>query len=405
MSKHHRRLRQCILLLCAMLLLAGCWDLRYLDKLGVVMALGVDEDPNEKGKLQLTVQTVLTQNITAKTKVIANGPPITTFTESGDTMLEAVRKMTSKTSRRLFFSHAQVVVVSEAIARKGLYSLVDIIERNPDIRGDIVVIVAKGGSAKQLLEITTQQEVVPANQLYEMILMNEHVYGMSKKATVQDIVRSADVGSHEAVAAAVRIIGNKSKSNTGDNISVIPAESYPIVEGVAVFKRGKLKGFLTPMESRGLNWLSNNIDSTVIKLPCPDSDNSLMVEVMKSKTSIKTKRLSSGDPLLHVKVDTVGSIREITCKNIDIMDEQMLFQVSELTSEHIKEEMEKTIATLQKKLKVDALGWGEQVYRHQPKVWKQINDRWEEKFSTVKYEIICNTLIKGTGVRDNAVRE
>lgn len=51
-----------------LLVLSGCWDLRYLDKLGVVLALGVDVDPKEKQKLKLTVQVVLPQNVAAESK-------------------------------------------------------------------------------------------------------------------------------------------------------------------------------------------------------------------------------------------------------------------------------------------------------------------------------------------------
>ncbi|MFD2117038.1 Ger(x)C family spore germination protein [Paenibacillus yanchengensis] len=401
----HKRIQQCLLLFCSMLLLSGCWDLKYLDKLGVVMALGVDEDPTEKGRLQLTVQTVLTQNTTPNTKVISNGPPVTTFTETGDTMFEAIRKMTSKTSRRLFFSHTQILVVSEGIAKKGVYPIIDIIERNPDIRGDIVVIIAKGVTAKQMLEMTTQQETVPANQLYEMVSMNERIYGTSRKTTVQDIVRSADIGSHEAVAAAIKIVGNKNKSNSEQNIATMPAQAYPNVVGVGVFKQGKLVGYLSPMEARGLNWLASNVASTVIKLPCFSSTNSLMVEVLDTKTTIKTRRVAEDEPFFQIEVETTGSVREIMCENLNISEESVLNQIGELTSEHIKAEMEQTIATLQKKLKADALGWGEQVYRHQPKVWKKIHEQWQEKFPQIKYEIICKTVIRGTGVRDGAVTE
>lgn len=87
---------------CMLALLNGCWDLRYLDKLGVVYAIGVDDDPTGKNKLQLTVQVVLPQNVAAETKGAIGGTAVTTFTEKGDTLFEAIRKMSTKTSRRLF---------------------------------------------------------------------------------------------------------------------------------------------------------------------------------------------------------------------------------------------------------------------------------------------------------------
>lgn len=68
---------------CMLVLLSGCWDLRYLDKLGVVLAMGVDDDPSGKQKLRLTVQVVLPQNVAAETKGGTGGGARNDFYRNG----------------------------------------------------------------------------------------------------------------------------------------------------------------------------------------------------------------------------------------------------------------------------------------------------------------------------------
>lgn len=172
-----------------------------------------------------------------------------------------------------------------------LYShpLLDLIERNPDIRGDISVAIIQSASAKDLLEMTMQIESIPANQLYQSIIVNEHSYGSSHHVTVQDIIRVAGMGKEQVAVPAIKIIGNKENKSKEDNITPIQPESYPIVASMAVFKKGKLAGYLTPTESRGYGWLKNKIVSTDVKLQCPNEKRNLMVEIQKSITAVKSK--------------------------------------------------------------------------------------------------------------------
>lgn len=87
-----RRLPWLFLVISLMLPLTGCWDIRYLDKLGVVIALGVDDDPSGKFLYEVTVQVVLPQNATTGDGG-GDGSPVMTLTEKGDTMFEAIRKL------------------------------------------------------------------------------------------------------------------------------------------------------------------------------------------------------------------------------------------------------------------------------------------------------------------------
>lgn len=403
MRKIGRAVRIVACAICMLTLLCGCWDWRYLDRLGVVFALGVDPDPTGKQKLQLTVQVVLPQNVASETKSSGGGPSVTTFTETGDTLFEAIRKMSNKTSRRLFFSHTQMLVISETMARRGIYPLVDLIERNPDIRKDIAVVITRDTSARDLLQITTQMESIPVNQLTSTVEVNQEAYGTNYAVYVKNIVRITGKGQEQLAIPAFRISGKTEAANREDNIKNIPAEAVPSLTTMAVFKEGKLVQFLTAKESRGLSWLREKIGSTVVKLACPQTEGHLMVEITSAKNMYKVKRDKEGQPFIEANLLLAGGIQEIMCPGIEVLEEEVLKQIAGLTSRTVTDEANAAVRALQKKSGSDALGWGKEVYMQKPELWKRIEDDWGDLFPNVKYQILCTTVITSSGVRSKSI--
>lgn len=391
--------------ICILLLLSGCWDLRYLDKLGVVYAIGVDPDPSGKQELQLTVQVVLPQNVASESKGSGGGPSVTTFTETGDTVFEAIRKMSTKTSRRLFFSHTQMLIISEGMARRGVYPLVDLIERNPDIRTDMQVALTRGTSARNLLQTTTQMESIPVNQFHEMMEVNEQAYATNFATLVKDITRLAGKGREQAVLPSIRIEGDKSAGNKVDNVTSIPAEAVPSLASMGVLKDGKLVGFLTPRQSRGLAWLKDKVKSTVVKLACPESEGYLTVEVQNAKRFYKVKQSGDGNPVIQAELLLTGGIQEIMCPGVNVMEEKVLEQIGKLTCDAVKAEAEDTIRVLQKDIRSDALGWGKEIYMRKPAIWKKLEADWDDEFTNVQSNVRCKTKILSSGIRSESIVE
>ncbi|MFD0590608.1 Ger(x)C family spore germination protein [Paenibacillus sp. GCM10027627] len=394
-----------LLAVCAvsmLLPLAGCWDIRYLDKLAVVLAIGVDDDPSGKYRYRLTVQIVLPQNATSTQKG-REGSPVMTISDTGDTMFEAIRKMSSKTSRRLFFSHTQLLVISEKTAREGIYPLMDLIDRNADIRTDIAVMIARDMEAQELLEIRTQMESVPASQMKEMVSTNEVAQGQAYSVLVRDIARMADSGLKQVALPAVVAEGPIKAGNKNENVTNIKPEVIPEVRNMAVFKDGKLVHYLNARQSRGLAWLQEKLTSTVVKLGCPGSDGFLMAEVISSTTETKVKRSASDSetPVIESQIRIEAAIHEMTC-DFKLNGESALHEIEKLLNKTVEDEMRSTVQILQK-LKIDTVGWAEAVYRDQPGLWERISPRWSVMFPETEAKLECISHVQSTGTRSNSI--
>lgn len=136
MNKNRLRIIIMLLLLLFTMLLGGCWDIKYLDELSIVIAIGLDKA--EGDDIAVTVQIVNSSEMTSGgNKSSGSGASSTViYKETGKTILEATRKIINKNSRKLYFAHNQVLIIGEELARKGVRPLFEYIDRSPELRTD-----------------------------------------------------------------------------------------------------------------------------------------------------------------------------------------------------------------------------------------------------------------------------
>lgn len=397
------RLSWTMLVISLMLPLAGCWDIRYLDKLGVVIALGVDDDPSGHFRYEVTVQVVLPQNATSGDGG-GDGSPVMTLTEKGDTMFEAIRKMSAKTSRRLFFSHTQLFIISEKTARKGIYPLVDLIDRNADIRTDISLVIARNVSAAKLLKIRTQMESVPANQMKEMIGVDQKAKGQVFVVLVRDVTRIANSEHQQIALPAMGVDGDPEAGSTKEIVDRIDPKVLPELTTMAIFRGDKLIGYLPVKESRGLGWALNKLENTVVKFPCSNGKGHYMTEVIRTASKTVAKKPKGPDELpeivIHIRLN--ASVHEVTCQGLSLHDEHTLHVIEEKLDGAVRDEIDSTIKWLRRR-KVDVMGWGEQINRNEPGIWKRIDSDWAELFPRVPYRIEVVSHVDSMGSRTDTV--
>ncbi|GJM82919.1 hypothetical protein HMSSN139_54150 [Paenibacillus sp. HMSSN-139] len=129
-------------------LLAGCWNRRELNELGIAVAAGVDK---EGDRYRLTVQVVDPGQVTAQ-KGASGGAPATLYTSEGDTILEAARRITQISPRKIYLSHLRVYLIGESLAKQGIGQVLDLLTRDHEIRTDFYLVVTRGTSALEMLK-------------------------------------------------------------------------------------------------------------------------------------------------------------------------------------------------------------------------------------------------------------
>ncbi|MFB7155797.1 Ger(x)C family spore germination protein [Lysinibacillus sp. NPDC056232] len=384
------------LLMILTLLLSGCWSKHELNELAIVAALGIDKVDNE---FEITVQVVDTGEISSKQPTSGRSPVIT-YQSKGTTVFEAIRKMTTVTARKLYFSHLQIVVLGDELAKEGISEPLDLISRDHEFRNDFDVIVAHDATADEVLNVLTPIEKVPANKMLKSLKTSEKTWGTTQSIKIDELINTLNNKEKSVVMSAIEIQGDK---NVGMEQTNVKRSKSPVLlryTGLAVFKEDKLIGLLTEDESRSLGFLRDKIESTIEILACPKGG-TLSTEITHSKTKIKGK-FEKGAPKINVSIDVSQNVGEVEC-NIDLTKEKSILNINKKTEELIKKRIEKTISTVQQNYRVDIFGFGAALHRTNPKEWKKIKKDWLTIFQElpVKVEVHVNT--QGLGTMENSL--
>ncbi|KJB84520.1 hypothetical protein AZ66_30790, partial [Paenibacillus sp. E194] len=120
--KRRSVLISCLLLLLLGLLVSGCWNRREMNDLAIAVGMGIDKAEN--GQYEVFVQVVDPGEVSAR-KPSGNRAPVTLYSAKGNTVFQAIRRMTTITPRKVYFSHLRIFVFGEEMAREGISKPLD----------------------------------------------------------------------------------------------------------------------------------------------------------------------------------------------------------------------------------------------------------------------------------------
>ncbi|MGM0881610.1 MAG: Ger(x)C family spore germination protein [Bacillota bacterium] len=377
------------------LLVSGCGSQTELNKLGIVSAMAFDLD--ETNQWIMTFQIIKPQSAQSKSGGGGSQSPVTVFSSKGKTILEAIQKSDLETSRRLFFSHVSVVIISQRVAKYGVSQLLDSYLRDNQQRETANVLISSG-DAKKVLEVLTPLESNPGNAIANLI--SEHGDGQSSLAPskVHELISTMTNPSASSILPEIKITGEGKRQASLDALKETRSPAVLKLDRVGVFKQDKFAGWLTRKESLGIPWIMNRIKSTTVVFPCQGENrkeqlSSFLVE--KSRAKLKPA-VSGGHLLMSVNIDAKGSLTETACK-LDLEKAETLNKLEEHIQEQIKSDVEHSFQAL-KKMKADALGFGDAFHKAYPQAWKKWSSNWENEFSKISMNVTVKVTIRRTGM-------
>jgi spore germination protein KC len=384
-----------VLFLCVPLL-SGCWNQEELTNLAFVMAIGIDEAEHNQG-YAVTFEVVNPGNVAATQMGGGQGAPVGVYKSTGKTLLEAARKASKELSRKIYFAHTNAVVISEEIARKGICDLLDILDRDPVFRTTTQLFIAKNASAENVVSTLTILDKIPVYKLVKTIDVTEKMLGENSKVTVDDFIKDTVSNGKDPFANGVLLAG---KQNQGHNMSNL-AEAKPGViikiDGMAIFKKGKLIGWIDGPKARGVVWVLNKVAGTDIFVDWQGNKKAIGVVTRRSNVKISPS-IRNGKPVIQVTIKTEGDIEQVN-KPVDITDPAIIKKLEDLTGQEIKKEVSESIRSVQR-TKSDIYGFGEYFHRAYPRDWKKMKNNWNEQFSSMEVSVKSKVYIRRHGIRN-----
>ena len=172
------------LALCVILALSlgGCYSQREIELTGFILAVGLDR--GEELPLRLVAQLAVPAAVAGERDGGGDQPSVLLSAE-GNTVSEAIQKLSMATPDRLFWGHADIVIFTADVIEDGLSRVVDIVLREREFRPGARIYATEENLDELLaVEFPTQ----PMNASYiERLSERSTSYSMSPQAMVKDL--------------------------------------------------------------------------------------------------------------------------------------------------------------------------------------------------------------------------
>ncbi|GHI00423.1 hypothetical protein AM1BK_39650 [Neobacillus kokaensis] len=327
--------------------------------------------------------------------------PVVVFQEKGETIFEAIRRITTVSPRKLYFSHLRFLVYGEEVAREGIGETLDSLTRDQELRTDFYITVAKGAKGGDILKVLTALEKIPVNQLYDSLEASLRNWAPTVTVTLDKLITELISDGMNAKLTGITLIGDEEEGEVLDNVQRTIPHTKLKYQDIAVFKGDRLVGWLNEAESKGLNDALGNVKSTIVEVPCPEKGLA-GIEIVRTKSKIKTE-LSKGKPKGFVKFEAEANVGNVQCKTLDLTNPKTIRDLETKTENEIKGAIQAALKVAQDDYQADIFGFGEALHRSNPDYWKKVKNNWKQQhFKDLPVELNIKVKIRRIGTIKNS---
>lgn len=382
-------------------LLSGCWSKKELTDLALVAGLGIEK--NEEGKYVGTIQVVNPGNVAEGQQGggSGQGPPVSVYSATGDNIIEASRELSTKVSRRLYYAHTNLVVIDEQLAREeGITKILDAMDRDPEFRVTTTVIIAHGVKAGDIMKALTPIDKIPSSKIIKTLKFTEESWGEHLNVNIKEIINALTSSGKEPLITGFHLVGDHDEAKKMESIQQTAPAAIIQTNGLAVFKEGKLIGWIHGEAAKGSVWILDRIKRTNVTINWKEEKGAISYQVMRQKTNISA-RMQDGQPIITVEVRAEGDIGEVIVP-IDLTDPHVFLEIEKGAEEEIKKEIEQAVQEA-KEYKSDVFGFGEAVRRLDPDAWETLKAEWDDRhFPELQVEVKVDAFVRRSGLRNKS---
>ncbi|OQB14322.1 MAG: Spore germination protein B3 precursor [Firmicutes bacterium ADurb.Bin193] len=348
-----------------------------------VVAIDTAHDGNNKVMLSVAVGKVSSAGGNEKEQGSEKSDEVMAIKSKGQTVFEANRQLTRYSQKDVNWGQNDYIIIGEEAARDNVLKYLEFFIRNHENRLTVDVVVAKGSTGEEITEAARFNKGDLAESLSNLF-DDAGALSITRRIDLTEFINQLNSRYSAAIAPSLKL--NDSVAKNADN------EPHPLLEpsGMAVFKNARLIGFLDEIQSRGLNYITNNIMSTVIVVP-DINGNLVSLEVLKAKAKLKTK-VESDKVSIIIELSLASNIDGISASD-DIIKKESLKDLENKQAEVVRQEIESVIA-FAKENNADFLGFGDTVFHQHPVKWEKTKEKWEEIFPQTSVEIKIKSKIE-----------
>ncbi|MFD0710339.1 Ger(x)C family spore germination protein [Paenibacillus sp. GCM10027626] len=393
-----RKMMVAVILLMLAQLLTGCWSRRELNELAIASAIGIDQEGDQ---FRVSMQIVNPGEVAAK---MGGGggyqTPVTVYTITAKTLLEAVRKATITAPRKVYLAQLRTIIIGESLAKNGIGKAMDFLVRDREIREEnLYVLIAKGSRAEDVLKVLTHLDKIPAAKIANAMKTLDKYWAPTSATKLEDIMYDLISGDKYPAMSGIMAAGKKGKGDSTKNVQTVDSPTILKFDGTGVFYKDRLVGWLNEEESKGYNYITNRVVKTAGHYRCPGGGN-VAIDVIRTRTQV-TAQMEKGEPSIHISLWLEGNIADFQCK-MDLSEQANLRELERLGGERLRAVVQAALDKVQRELKTDVFGFGERFHQKYPKQWKKLKHDWDRRFPEIPVHIQTELRIRNTGTMNNS---
>lgn len=321
--------------LAVLLLCGGCQGSQESDTLTVVAGIAVD---GKTGDYRLTTETVVAGG--------DEGSGGSTLVDSrGTTLAGGLLNAMNLTAKKLYFTHAQVMLVSEQVAAESFTGLLDAIQRENDFRLALRLVVTEG-SAGDMIAVKLPEQDATSFALRAMTDTSWQNGGSPDTP----LYRFLDDVGEPGIEGILPLAG----------VTESQGEPALVIRGTALFRDDAYAGKLDARESQALLWMRTGRDGGIIE------EEDLSLEILSCRRELECDGAGAVIRLHLLLQEQEGSRRGA--------------QLKEIAEGTVQRRCEGVIQRL-KALNCDAVGLGQALLRSHRSQAERVKRSWDTEFS------------------------
>ncbi|AIQ54029.1 hypothetical protein R70331_22500 [Paenibacillus sp. FSL R7-0331] len=369
-----------LLLLIILCMTTSCWDRREMDDLALIMGSGIDL--TDTGLVEVSYQIALPTGIPSAVSSGGGKKQVVIISAKGNDIQEALGRVQQQMSRSIYFGHREVFLIGENYARQGLNQLQDLFTRFPETRYNSFVLTAYGTTAKEILSASYPMELIPALAISKIQSSRQ-----SFSVKFDKFLEAFSSPGTSPVTAAIRIIH---KGTDRESVAI---------DRAAVYLDNHLSGFIPPEELELLRWWIGDpyrLGFTIQAEP-EDKEYKGTISVKSSESSVHVRtKIIDDQPEAEV---TFHAVVKVVSNNtrLNLIDDKIRKTVEQQFSNKLKLRIEGLLKLVQKEMKSDIFGLGEEIHIEHPAFWKRTKNSWSENFPEMTVNIKVDFQIEQLG--------
>lgn len=385
------------LFLVAALLLTGCGNYRELNDLAITTGIAFDIKDD-----QYIVSYMIANSNKVETNSKDSETKITVYEGKGNTISSAYMDLNSKNPKIPYIGHLEVVIISEDLAKKGMFEALDFLMRNPESRKEFYIVLSKNVEAGTLLKTLAPLESFPSQNIAGIIKSNKDNQSTIVMQKYSDVITNMIDEGVEPIINGIELDGNKEEGQMQESLEKATPSATIKIDTIGIFKKDKLLGWSTHDETVGINIINNSTGFVLLETKCDDK---YMTSTLKDIKTEPVITFEKNIPKIKLKIKADGAILEMQCKR-NLEETKVMKELEKDFSERLKQIINETLNTTQKEYKSDIFGFGNYIYKNNLKKWNVINDKWDEEiFPNITIDVDVDINLSNKGSLEQSLKE